>query len=550
MIGSTEYSIFYIMSDTDVLKRDLLKQDISKLTAYYFNNGFINVQISEPEITHDKKWIYIKIKIQEGKRFKVGKVEISGDLLNKPRLELFQSLRTKEGNNYDREAILKDIDLLTQACNDEGYANADVSPRIDTREKEQLVNVDFAVKKEGLVFFNRITIAGNTTTRDKVIRRQLEIAEGDLYSSSRLKASYSNLNRLRYFEEVDFQTEKGADKSQVDVNIRVKEKNTGMFMIGAGYSAIDQAVIMAQITQQNFLGRGQILSLRASVGSTTNNYELSFTEPWLFDMPLWFKYDVWKYKKTYDSYTWDSRGTGFTFSYPIWRNVSGSIGYKLTADDIQDINLSTAPLYIIASGGQTITSAVTLGLGFDTTDDIMFPTRGWKANAFIQEAGGYLGGDNNFTKTGATLAAYYPLPLQMVLGARSRVGLIVAHDGKPVPIFERYVLGGLSTIRGLQYLGIFGSGTSDVLGGTSMFVLNLEVVFPLIKDAGMKGVVFYDTGNTWNGGFHPNDLRQTAGFGIRWYSPIGPLRLEYGYVLDRRENESAGRFEFSIGMFM
>ncbi len=550
MMTSSEYVFWHVMSDSDVLKRDQLKQDIGKLTSYYFNNGFINVQISEPEITHDKKWIYVKIKIAEGKRYKVGKVEISGDLLKKPREELLKTLKTKEGSNYDREAVLRDIDLLTSACNDEGHANADVTPKIDTREKEQLVNVDYSIKMGELVFFNRITVTGNTVTRDKVIRRQLEVIEGDLYSSSKLKTSYSNLNRLRYFEEVDFQTEKGPDKSLMDVNIRVKEKNTGMFMIGAGYSAVDQAIIMAQITQQNFLGRGQILSLRASLGSTTNNYELSFTEPWLFDIPLWFKYDVWKYKKDYDSYTWDSRGTGFTVAYPIWEKINGSIGYKITADDIQDINLSTAPLYIVAQGGQTTTSAVTVGLGLDTTDDTMFPTRGLRANVFIEEAGGPLGGDNNFTKSGASAAIFYPLPLQMVFGARSRIGFIQAHEGKNVPIFERYVLGGLSTIRGLQYLGISGSGTSDALGGTTMMVFNLEVVFPLIKDAGMKGVVFYDTGNTWNGGYHFNDLRQTAGFGIRWYSPIGPLRLEYGYVLDRKENESAGRFEFSIGMFM
>ncbi len=137
----------------------------------------------------------------------------------------------------------------------------------------------------------------------------------------------------------------------MDVNIRVKEKNTGMFMIGAGYSAVDQAVIMAQITQQNFLGRGQILSLKASLGSTTNMYELSFTEPWLFDTPLWFKYDVWKYKKTYDSYTWDSQGTGFTFSYPIWKKIYGSIGYRFSIDEIQDVNYATAPWYIKGAAG-------------------------------------------------------------------------------------------------------------------------------------------------------------------------------------------------------
>jgi outer membrane protein insertion porin family len=337
-------------------------------------------------------------------------------------------------------------------------------------------------------------------------------------------------------------------------------------MIGAGYSATDQAIVMAQITEQNFLGRGQILSLRASLGSTTNMYELSFTEPWLFDTPLWFKYDVWKYKKTYDSYTWDSRGTGFTFDYPLWEKIRGSLGYRITQDQIQDVNNATAPWYIqgqvapdnptiVNPPGTSITSAITLGFGRDTTDDTMFPTKGTRANVFVTEAGGYLGGENNFTKSGLNTATFFPLPLDMVIAVKGRIGYIEGHNADKqfpydVPIFERYVLGGLTTIRGLQYLGIRNSGTSDALGGTSMLVVNLELIFPFIKSAGMKGVIFYDTGNTWDGGYHLDDLRQTIGAGIRWYSPIGPLRLEYGYVLDRKENDSSGRFEFSIGMMM
>ncbi len=287
MMSSTEYNFFNFFSDSGVLKREQLKQDAQKLNAYYFNNGFINAQVGEPKVTHDEKGIYIKTKINEGKRFKFGKIEISGDSLIKPQSELMQALKIKTGDNYDRELLSKDIDFLTQACNDEGYANADVNPKVNIREKEQLVDIDFQIKKGELIYIHRINITGNTITRDKVIRRQLQVVEGNLYSSSKLKASYGNLNRLRYFEEVDFQTEKNPDKNEMDINIRVKEKNTGMFMVGAGYSAVDQAVIMGQISQQNFLGYGQIASLKASLGSTTNNYELSFTEPWLLDLPLW-----------------------------------------------------------------------------------------------------------------------------------------------------------------------------------------------------------------------------------------------------------------------
>jgi outer membrane protein insertion porin family len=464
---------------------------------------------------------------------------------------LSQSLKVKKGDNYNREAIIKDIDFLTQACNDEGYANADINPKVNTRENEQLVDIDFQINKGEQVYINHINISGNNITRDKVIRRQLEVVEGDLYSSSKLRSSYANLNRLRYFEEVDFQTEKGADKNKMDVNIRVKEKSTGMFMVGAGYSAADQAVVMAQITQQNFLGYGQILSLKASLGSTTNNYDISFTEPWLFDLPLWCKFDIWKYKKDYDSYTLDSRGAGLTFGYPIWEKIVGYIGYKLTSDDIQDV-LTTAPWQIKAQEGQTISSAVTATLMRDTTDDYIFPSKGTKANISVTHAGGPLQGDTNYTQYSGSLFTYFPLPLGVVFSAKGRIGYIQAHEGVEVPIFNRYVLGGINSLRGFRYVGPTDGGTSDVIGGTTMLVFNAELVFPFIKDSGMKIAAFYDAGNSWVDRYYIDDLCQSVGLGLRWYSPLGPLRLEYGHIIDRRglKDDSAGRWEFTIGMPM
>ncbi len=554
MMTTSERTLLGFITDTGILKTQELKQDVQKLTAFYFNNGFVNAQIAEPVITHDAKGIYIKILVKEGKRFKIGKVEISGDLLEKPRADLFAALKTKTGNFYDREAILKDMEMITLSANDEGYANADVNPKVNSHEKEQLVDMDYQVTKGELIYIARIGISGNTTTRDKVIRRQLNIAEGDLYSSTRLKGSYNNLNQLRYFEEVDFQTEK-ATGNKMDINIRVKEKNTGMFMIGAGYSATDQAVIMGQIVQNNFLGYGQSVSLKASLGSKTNNYELSFTEPFLFDMPLWAKADIWKYKKDYDSYTLDTKGFGVTLGYPIWWRIIGYAGYKLSFDNIQDVNQLTASSYIISQEGQRITSALTLSLGYDTTNDQMFPSKGIKASVAVQHAGPPLGGNSKFTKYSGSVAGYYSPFLDIVFGARGRIGYLQNNDDSDskIPIFERYVLGGINSLRGLRYVGPVDSGTSDVIGGTSMINVSLEVVFPLIKDAGMKGVIFYDAGNTWNGfNYYLDDMRMTCGAGVRWYSPIGPLRLEYGYVLDRRglNDDASGRWEFTIGMFM
>lgn len=553
MMATNERTLLGFITDTGILQTQQLKQDIQRLTAFYFNNGFVNAQIGEPVITHNDKGIYIKIAVREGKRFKIGKVEISGDYLEKTRADLYASLKTKTGSHYSREAIMKDMEMITTTANDEGYANADVNPQVATHEKEQMVDLNFALKKGELIHIARIGISGNTTTRDKVIRRSLFIVEGDLYSSTKLKKSYENLNQLRYFEEVDIQTEKAPD-NRMDINIRVKEKNTGMFMIGAGYSAVDQAVIMAQIVQQNFLGYGQTMSLKASLGSKTNNYELSFTEPFLFDLPLWFKADVWKYKKEYDSYTLDTKGVGATVGHPLFWKIVGYVGYKFSIDNIQDINYTTASTYIKAQAGERTTSAISFTMSLDTTNDAMFPSKGVRASASVQHAGMPLGGNTKFTKYATSAVGFVPLFWDMVFSLKGQIGYLQNNDDSDdkLPIYERYVLGGINSLRGLRYVGPINPGTSDVIGGTTMLTATAEVVFPLIKDAGMKGVVFYDTGNTWNGGYHLNDLRSTCGAGIRWYSPIGPLRLEYGYVLNNTglNDDSKGRWEFTIGMFM
>jgi outer membrane protein insertion porin family len=548
-IDATEWGIFHFVTDSGLLKKEQLRQDVNKVSAFYLNHGFINAQVGEPEITYGKKGIYVKISIVEGKQFKVGKVDITGDTLTVHRPELLDKLKINKKEYYDREAIMKDIEYLTQACNDDGYAYADITPRTVPNEKDQTVDVIYQIKKGNQVYFNRITITGNTKTRDKVIRRQLAFGEGDLYNSSKLKKSYMELNRLRYFEEINFQTEKGPDETLTDVNINVKEKPTGMFSVGAGYSAYDHAMVTGQISQQNLFGRGQILSLRAQIGSISSMYELSFIEPWLFDIPLWSKFNIWNYTRQYDSYNLSSKGIGTTVGYPLWEYVTGYIGYRLTTNDVQDI-LDTASIYIKEQAGTTTSSTVSVTLTRDTTDDIMFPSKGSRNSATIEYTGGILQGDTSFTRYGAKSSWFFPLPLETVFGAYGRAGSVHGNEGKDVPIYERYYLGGISDLRGLRDVGPRDPNTNDPIGGYTMLCFNAEFIFPLIKNAGMKGVLFYDTGNAWESGYHINDMRKTAGVGVRWYSPIGPLRLEWGYVLDRKGDEAASRFEFTMGMSM
>ena len=549
MMTTNEWTIFHFFTDSGVLKKEQLKQDVGKLSAFYMNNGFINVQIGEPEISHDQKGISVKIPVSEGKQFRVGKVAIVGDELATPRAELTKKLRITKKDFYDREAIMKDMDYLTQACNDEGYANADVVPRTEPQEKTQTVDVTYEITKAKLVHFNRITITGNDKTRDKVIRRELFVVEGDLYSRTKLKDSYMALNRLRYFEEIDFQSEKGTDDTLTDVNIHVKEKATGIFSVGAGYSALDHAVVSAQVSQQNLFGRGQTLTFKTSLGSRSTLYDLSFTEPWLFDMPLWSKFDLWNYYRDYDTYSLKTQGFGTTLGYPLWERVVGYVGYRLSIDNVRDV-LSTASTYIKRQEGRTTTSGVSLTLTRDTTDDMMFPSSGSKNSASVEYTGGPLLGDVSYTRYGASSAWFFPLPFDTVFAARGRIGYMYSNDDKEVPVYERYYLGGINTLRGLREVGPKDPATGDVIGGLTMLNINTEYIFPLIKNAGMKGLVFFDTGNAWESGYHPDDMRKTAGVGVRWYSPIGPLRLEWGYVLDRKDGESPSRWEFTIGMFM
>jgi len=548
MMETSEWSIFHFITDSGVFNEYKLKQDTSKLMVFYLNNGYVDARIGEPEITHDKKWIYIKIPVIEGKQFRVGDVKITGDTLTVSRTELMDQLQITEKDYFDREAIIKDIDILTEACNKEGYAYASVVPRTVSRNEKQRIDVTYDIDKGDLVYISRIYITGNTSTRDKVIRRQLAVVEKDLYDSSKVKMSYMRLNRLRYFEEVNFQTEKGTDEGLMNINVHVREKATGMFSVGAGYSAIDKMVLTAQVSEQNLFGRGQTLGLSAYFGSSKTSYKLSFVEPWLFDMPLWSKFELWDMERDYDAYDVHTQGLGATLGYPLFEYVTGYVGYSLTIDDISNVE-SNVSQYIKDQAGETMSSGVTLSLSRNTTDDRMFPSRGSSNSVSTEVVGTIFQGDVSFAKYIADSRWFFPMPLDTVFGIHGKIGYIQGLEGKEIPVFERFYLGGINSLRGLREIGPVDS-SGYCIGGETMLNFNAEIVFPLIKDAGLRGVIFFDTGNAWNSGYHMDDMRKTAGVGVRWYSPIGPLRLEWGYVLDKKEGESPSRWEFTIGMFM
>ncbi|MBW2649363.1 MAG: outer membrane protein assembly factor BamA, partial [Deltaproteobacteria bacterium] len=449
MMETSEWSIFHFITDSGVFNEYKLKQDVSRLMVFYLNNGYVN---GEPEITHDKEWIYIKISVIEGKQFRVGDVKITGDTLTVPRSELMPQLQITEKDYFDREAIIKDIDMLTEACNEEGYAYASVVPRTVSRNEEQRIDITYNIDRGDLIYINRISITGNSITRDKVIRRELAVMEGDLSGSSKVKISYMRLNRLRYFEEVNFQTEKGTDERSMDINVHVKEKSTGMFSVGAGYSAVDKLVLTTQVSEQNLFGRGQILSISAYFGSSKTSYQLSFVEPWLFDMPLWSKFELWDMERDYDAYDVHTEGFSTTLGYPLFEYVTGYVGYRLTIDDISNVE-STASKYIWDQEGGTTSSGVTLSLSRDTTDDRMFPSKGSKNSVSTEVVGTIFQGDVSFAKYIADSRWFFPMPLDTVFGIHGKIGYMQGLEGKEIPVFERFYLGGINSLRGLREIG-------------------------------------------------------------------------------------------------
>lgn len=571
IIKTAEKGVFmWIISSAGDLKPDVLQQDMARLTAYYHDHGYINAKIGEPEITYgtppeatadedQPRGIFIKIKIEEGNQYKIGKISLAGDLIDAEET-LREKLHITENTVFNRSALRMDLMRLSDLYSDQGYYYVDVYPDTAINDEDLTVDIVYRITQGSPVYFDDIIITGNTKTRDKVIRRQLDIYEQDLYSGQGLKRSIARLYRLNYFDNVGVDiVEKPAEK-KIDLKIEVEEKPTGEFSFGGGYSSTEDLFASASISQSNLFGRGQTLQIQGQVGGTTTQFKLSFTEPWLFDIPLSAGIDLYDWEVDYDSYTMDTRGGGLRFGYPAFKNTRFYLSNNYESNSIKDVyaDAPSSILDLVEMGeDDIITSSISASLVYDTRDNIVNPRRGAKHSITVENAGGLLGGDVAFTKYTTELGWYIPLFWKLVGFVHSEGGYIHKNSDGYLPDYERFYLGGINSLRGYDWRDISILETDqegnlvDERGGDKFVQFNLELLFPLFgEDVGLVGLLFYDTGNVYDEG-DPIDLsglRESVGFGIRWYSPMGPIRLERGYILDPREGEdSGGRWEFSMG---
>jgi outer membrane protein insertion porin family len=555
---TSEKGFFSFITESGELKREDLNQDISSLEAFYQNNGYIRARVGEPEVEFKKEWIDITIKIDEGPRFRVGQVDIEGDLIFDKKL-LLEKTQLRQEEYYNRTILRSDILTLSDLYADEGYAYVDVTPRIDEDPERLVVDIVYQIRKGEPVVFEEIIISGNTKTRDKVIRRQLEVYEQGLFSGSRLKRSIRNLYRLDYFQDVKVNTVRGSDAGKMVLKIDVEEKATGQFSIGGGYSNTDGPFVLGSISQRNLFGRGQILDLRAEIGGQTDRLSLGFTEPWLFDIPLSGSIRIFRWEREFDAYDRRSKGGSLTFGYPVWRDTRVSVGYNYDISNIDVTDPAGLPVSIedlVAEFGDsnTVTSSVDAGVRYDSRDRLFSPSRG--ANHFLGIEYAGFGGEIGFRKYTAQLSWHIPLVWDFVGHFRGKGGYVKENSGYFLPDYELFFLGGINTIRGYDEDEIQPTDEDgNKIGGDRFAFFNFELIHPLLESAGLDGLIFFDTGAVVNPDAQDadqqdldrSDFRESVGVEVRWNSPMGPIRLAYGIKLDRREGEDSGQWEFSIG---
>jgi outer membrane protein insertion porin family len=391
-------------------------------------------------------------------------------------------------------------------------------------------------------------VVGNTKTRDKVIRRELVVAEGELYNAADMNKSRDRLKRTGYFKEVDFATSRGSTEEKINFDVKVEEAPTGALTFGVGYSTIESVIGTATVSDRNLFGLGYSGSLRFVAGFKTQNVRLSLTDPYFLGYRYTAGIDLYHERVEYFSeYSYKVTGGDIRFGKELTNSLRVDAMYKLETVDVYNV-ADDASTYIQEQKGKRTTSAISITPAIDTRDDYFNPRRGGQHSLFVQNAGGILGGDNYFVKVVGRTSWFFPLPFNTTLNLRAQAGTISGYGGKEIPIYEKFFVGGINTVRGFEYGK---AGPLDVngepIGSKKMVVFNAEILFPLSSAIGLKAALFFDIGKGFDKWGDMTPLRLGAGPGIRWYSPFGPIRIDFGFNLNPKPGEKGTVLEFSGG---
>ncbi len=547
----TQLKLPSFLSDAGVLKREEMNNDVERIKEIMLNKGYLNVQVGLPtvELSDDKKWFVITYAVMEGEPFTVAEVGFRGNtVFEEP--ELRQGLRIKEGEIFQRQKIRDEITRLTDVYGSKGYAFAEATPSVTPNMEDRTATIIFTIKEGEMMRIRQININGNDKTKDNVIRREVRVDEQDVIDTPALKRSFQRLNNLNFFETVEIlPAQVGPDK--VDLNVRVKEKPTGQFSIGGGFSTLDKLVAIADITEGNLGGNGWMGRIRGQLGQQRTLGLITFRNPYLNDSVVSMQLDLYDSQTNYVTYYEKKAGASVTFGRWFSEYVSGSIA--LVAEQINYSNpTADAPPLITTQLGNQTTTGFRTSLTRDTRDYYVDPRTGWRTGVGVDFGTPYLGGTNDFVKYTFDVMKYTPLPYDTRIAVRARYGvargLNTNGEHKPVPLTELYFVGGINTMRGFVF-GKAGPVTpsNTLLGAASELIFNNDFIFTISSEAKLNGVIFFDYGKGFAGDTISFPLRSAAGLEGRWISPFGPLRAAYGINLDPTPQEHKGVFEFTIG---
>ena len=552
IMETREEGLFSFMSGAGNYKEFNFQVDLERLKRFYQNKGHLQVNVGTPDITvsEDKKWVFITIKVVEGPQFTVNRIAFQGELLF-PSSELLEKITTKEQTLYSEDVLRSDIQLLTELYQDQGYAFANVLRTLDVVPGENKVDVEFSFERGKKAKFGKIYVKGNTKTRDKVIRRELKIKEGEQFSGTALRESKENVNRLGFFEpnSIIFNTISPPGKDDLlDVEIQVKERNTGQITLGAGYSTATGGFLNASIAQNNFRGLGQNLSFSLTLSDTNKTYNLGFTEPYLWDTKWTAGGDIFSTSnEDSDSFSYKKEGFDIRVGHPIAEYTRLFFVYKFEDTKIKAVNDPTIDEAVENGLASSVQSTVV----YDVRDNKFEPTKGTYASYAIEYAG--VGGEKKWVKNEADLRWFKNVVGDLVFRSRLYGSKLEVVNGQAIPRSERFFLGGARNLRGYPYDAVGPKRTVLVDGKNRTFnerglfaaYTTLELEHPLAREAGLKWVVFFDAGDA--GKYNDLKLHKDYGFGLRWFSPIGILRFEWGFPLGDEGKEYGSQFHFDIG---
>lgn len=569
--NTSELGFFSWLSSGGNFKDMDFKTDMQVLQYWYLNEGYVRFNADPPIVTvsEDKKWVYITIRVHEGKKYKMDEIDFAGDLLF-PKEELHELLTLRSGEYF---AIMKrnqDVLAMTEKYQDLGYANVNVIPQMNIDDEALTVDTVYEIEKGNLVHFGKIVVKGNTKTRDKVIRRELKIKESELYSGTGMRLSKENVERLGFFEKdsVEFVTSSPPGRPDVmDVEINVKERPTGQFQLGAGYGTASKFFFTTQVAETNFRGMGQDLRFTAQMSADrrTRSFTLGFTDPYAFDTKWSAGGDVFFTASPYPGrFTQYRRGFNLRVGYPMSDYTRLYFGYKFERfkhEEIRDPffrhDHPDPEIRRAALRENGTSSSVSATLVTDKRDNRMEPSKGHYLSWSEEYAG--LGGNRDFVRSIFDVRYYRNLIGSLVLRTKFEAGNIFSTSSEAVQSSERFYLGGPNSLKGYDSFSVGPwRHTTDPVDGKIVYAnqggLNelfyiLEFEYPLIREVGLKLVLFYDVGEAWNTDRSDSfRLHQDYGWGIRWFSPLGPLRFEWGYPIKPRGNIPPGaNFQFMIG---